>query len=139
FPSHRGIQGGVEQLWNLRGEDRQRNRGLFIAMIRVVSNTCEGSKILSFLFRSSLVCSSLLHLQCSWKVNFPRAGFRLTEFFEVYLWEAERWSVTRVMSSSCSQLCPVKEDSSSIRKFTSDLSSPWSARSARRRGKPNIS
>ena len=75
----------------------------------------------------------------AWKVNSPRAGYRFTEFFEVHLWSAERWSVIRVMSSSCSQLGPVKEDSSSIRNSTSDLSSPWSARSSRRRGKPNIS
>jgi hypothetical protein len=35
FISYKGIQGGLEQLWNLRGEDRQRNRGLFSDMIRV--------------------------------------------------------------------------------------------------------
>ena len=92
-----------------------------------------------YVYRSRVVCSSLLHLRSSWKVNSPRVGFRFTEFFDVHLWVADRWSVIRVMSSSCSQLCPVKEDSSSIRKPTSDLSSPWSARSARRRGKPNIS
>ena len=36
--------------------------------------------------------------------EFSWAGYRFTEFFEVHLWSAERWSVIRVMSSSCSQL-----------------------------------
>ena len=48
------------------------------AMVRGVSNPREGSKILTFLFRSRLVCSSLLHLRSSWKVN--SANFRFTEF-----------------------------------------------------------
>jgi hypothetical protein len=43
FVSYKGIQGGFEQLWNLRGGDRQRTRGLFSAMLRGVSNACEGS------------------------------------------------------------------------------------------------
>ena len=138
----RQLQGHSRRLWGALervAEDRQRNRAFFSSMVRGVSNAREGSKILTFLFRPRLVCSSLLHLRSSWKVNSPRAGYRFTEFFEVHLWAAERWSVIRVMSSSCSQLRPVKEDSSSIRNSTSDLSSPWSARSARRRGKPNIS
>jgi len=50
-------------------EDRQRNRAFFSSMLRGVSNAREGSKILFFLFRSPPVCSSLLHLRCSWKVN----------------------------------------------------------------------
>jgi hypothetical protein len=77
FVSYKGIQGGLEQLWNLRGGDRQRNRGLFSAMLRGVSNACEGSKILSFLYQPRLVCSSPLHLRTSWKVN--SANFALTE------------------------------------------------------------
>jgi hypothetical protein len=51
------------------GRDRQRNRGLLIGMVRGMSDPREGSKILSFLFRSPLVCSLLLHLRSSCKVN----------------------------------------------------------------------
>jgi hypothetical protein len=46
--------------------DRQRNRQFFSGMLRGVSKACEGSKILIFLFRHRLVCSSLLHLRSSW-------------------------------------------------------------------------
>jgi hypothetical protein len=42
---------------------RQRNRLFFSGMLRGVSDPREGSKILFFLFRSRLGCSSLLHLQ----------------------------------------------------------------------------
>jgi hypothetical protein len=56
-------------------------RGFFSGMVRGVSNGPEGSKILCFLFRSRLVCSSLLHLQCSWKVT--AAKFALRGFSEV--------------------------------------------------------
>src|SRR5215213_61420 len=52
---------------------------------------------------------------------------------------AERSSVRRVMSSSCSQPSSTKEYSSSIRNSPSDLSPPYSATRARSRGKPNIS
>jgi hypothetical protein len=38
-------------------------------MSRGVSNPREGSKILTFLFQPRVVCSSLLHLRSSWKVN----------------------------------------------------------------------
>jgi hypothetical protein len=38
------------------GRDRQRNGGLFSGIIRDVSNPREGSNILTFLFRSRLVC-----------------------------------------------------------------------------------
>ena len=48
---------------------RQRNRGFFGGMDRGVSNASEGSKILTFLFRPRLVCSSLLHFLSSWKVD----------------------------------------------------------------------
>ena len=44
-------------------------RGFFSGIIRGVSNPCEGSKIRSFLFRTRLVCSSLLHFLSSWKVD----------------------------------------------------------------------
>ena len=50
-------------------------------MVRGVSHPCQGSKILSFLFRPRLVCNSLLHLRSAWKVNC--ANFRFTEFYEV--------------------------------------------------------
>ena len=63
-------------------EDQQRNRGFLSGMVRGVSHSCQGSKILTFLFRSRLVCSSLLHLRSSWKVN--SANFRYTEFSEVH-------------------------------------------------------
>jgi hypothetical protein len=52
---------------------------------------------------------------------------------------AERWSVRRVMSSSCSQPSPTKEWSSSRSNSPKDRSSPCSATSARSLGKPNIS
>jgi hypothetical protein len=37
-------------------EGRQRNRGFFSGMLRGVSNPCEGSKMLTFLYRPPLVC-----------------------------------------------------------------------------------
>ena len=46
-------------------------RGFFSGMLRGVSNPGEGSEILSFLFRSRLVYSSLLHLRSSWTL-YPR-------------------------------------------------------------------
>jgi hypothetical protein len=46
-------------------------RGFFSGMLRGVSNPGEGSEILSFLFRSRLVYSSLLHLRSSWKEDSP--------------------------------------------------------------------
>ena len=55
-------------------EGRQRNLGLFSDLVRGVSSPCEGPEILAFLFRSSLVCSSLLHLRSSWKANCPKFG-----------------------------------------------------------------
>ena len=51
--------------------DRQRNRQFFSGMARGVSDACEGSKILTFLFRPRPVCSSLLHLLSSWTL-YPR-------------------------------------------------------------------
>jgi hypothetical protein len=49
-------------------------------------------------------------------------------------------SVTKVMSSSCSHLSPVKKRNSSIKKLTRDPSSAaYSATSLLSRGKPNIS
>jgi hypothetical protein len=46
-----------------------------------MSDPLEGSKILTFLFRSRLVCSLLLHLQSLGKGR--TANFTLTEFSEV--------------------------------------------------------
>jgi hypothetical protein len=57
-------------------------RGFFSAMLRGVSRPREGPKILSFLFRSRVVCSSLLHLLLSCKVN-PANYFALCAFSEV--------------------------------------------------------
>src|SRR5215211_929039 len=48
-------------------------------MIRGVSEPCRGTKILTFLFRSSLVCSSLLHLRSS--QNLPSAKFGCSRQF----------------------------------------------------------
>jgi hypothetical protein len=45
---------------DLWGGDRQRNRGLFSGSAWVVSNAREGSKILTFLFRSLRVCISYI-------------------------------------------------------------------------------
>jgi hypothetical protein len=64
------------------GRDRQRNRGFFSGMLRGESNAWEGSKILTFLFRPRLVCSSLLHLRSAWKVSSANY-FALTEFSEL--------------------------------------------------------
>jgi hypothetical protein len=55
-------------------EGRQRNLGLFSRLLRGVSDPREGSKILSFLFRSRVVYSSLLHLRASW--NSPSRSCR---------------------------------------------------------------
>jgi hypothetical protein len=63
------------------GRDRHGNRGLLSGMLRGVSDPCEGSKILCFLFRPPLVCSSLLHLRSAWKILSANFGF--TEFYEV--------------------------------------------------------
>jgi hypothetical protein len=64
--------------------DRQRNRQFFGALVRGVSNSREGSKILTFLFRSPPgVQSSLLHLRSTWKVNSAKLDFRFTAFYEV--------------------------------------------------------
>jgi hypothetical protein len=51
------------------GRDRQRNRGFLSGMVRGVSRAHEGSENLTFLFRSSLDCGSLLQLRSSWKAN----------------------------------------------------------------------
>jgi hypothetical protein len=63
------------------GRGRQRNREFFSGLLRVVSDPREGSKILIFLSRPRLVCSSLLHLRSSWKVNAKK--FTLCAFSEV--------------------------------------------------------
>src|SRR3712207_3708428 len=61
-------------------------------------------------------------------------------FSDVQRLAGERRSVTKVMSSSCSQPSPTKELSSSIRESTSDPSSAArSATSLLSRGTPNIS
>ena len=73
----RRLSGAMEHL----GRDRQRNRGFFSGMGRSVSDPREGLKILTFLFRSPLVCSSLLHIRSSWKVN--SSNFAITAFSEV--------------------------------------------------------
>src|SRR5215203_5634301 len=53
----------LELLWNILAWGWQRNWGIFMRVIRGVSNACEGSKILFFLFRSRVECSSPLHLR----------------------------------------------------------------------------
>jgi hypothetical protein len=68
---YKSIQGAFQELWRVWLRGRQRNRGFFSDLVRGVSNACEGSKILSFLFRFRLVCSSLLHLRSSWTL-YPR-------------------------------------------------------------------
>ena len=73
----RCLSGALERV----AEGRQRNRGFFSDLVRGASNACEGSKILTLLFRPRLVCSSLLRLRSSWKVN--SENFAITEFYEV--------------------------------------------------------
>ena len=58
-------------------------KGFFSGMVRGVSNAREGPEILTFLFGSRLVCSSLLHLLCSWKVD--SANFALVVFSGIHL------------------------------------------------------
>jgi hypothetical protein len=54
-------------------------KGFFSGILRGVSNAREGSKILIFLLRPRVVCSSLLHLRSS--SNGDSANyFALTEF-----------------------------------------------------------
>jgi hypothetical protein len=57
------------------GQDRERNRGFFSGLDRGVSNACEGSIILTFLFQTRLVSNLLLHLLSSWKVFSRKSTF----------------------------------------------------------------
>ena len=66
---YKRIQGGFEGLWNIGARGWQRNWVPSSGMVSGVSNAREGSKILSFLYRPRLVCSSLLHLRSLWKVH----------------------------------------------------------------------
>ena len=70
--------------------DRQRNWRFFSGMVRGVSNPREGSKILTFLFRPRLVCSSLLHLRSSWKEDSANY-FASTVFSEVLHSPSPMW------------------------------------------------
>src|SRR5918993_177940 len=65
-------------------EDWHRNWASFSGMVRVVSNAREGSKNLTFLFRSRLVCNSLPHLLSSWKVG--SANVALCAFCDLSLY-----------------------------------------------------
>jgi hypothetical protein len=58
-------------------------REFFSGLARGMSSPPEGSKILTFLSRPRVVCSSLLHLLSSWKVNSPQSNFHSTAFSEV--------------------------------------------------------
>ena len=60
-----------------QGRDPQRNRAFLSGMVRGESIPPEGSKILTFLFRPRLVCSSLLHLRGLWKGFSPKFGDEL--------------------------------------------------------------
>ena len=55
FVSYKGIQGGFEELWT-SGAGSAEEPGFFSGMVKGVSDPCEGSKILTFLFRPRLVC-----------------------------------------------------------------------------------
>jgi len=55
FVGYKGIQEGFEELWNLRGEDRQRNEGFFSGMIRGVWRACESSRNLLFPLPNPLI------------------------------------------------------------------------------------
>jgi hypothetical protein len=59
-------------------------RGFFSGMVRGMSNTRKGSKILTFLFGPRLVCSKFLLLRSSWKGRFCDS-FALTAFLEVHM------------------------------------------------------
>jgi hypothetical protein len=80
--------------------DRQRNRAFFSGMVRGVSDACEGSEILSFLFRPRLVCRSLLHspklverLSEKGSEGGFESGFGRYEEAEMGPKEPSRWSV----------------------------------------------
>jgi hypothetical protein len=79
------------------GRDRQRNRQFFSGMPRGVSNSREGSKILRFLFRSSLVCCSLLDLRSSWKA-YSANYFALCAFSDVHHKLAENTAFERCVA-----------------------------------------
>ena len=81
FVSYKGIEGGFEELWT-SGVGSAEELGIVQRHAQGVSNPPEGSKILMFLFRPRLVCSSLLHLRCSWK-ECSANYFALMEFSEV--------------------------------------------------------
>ena len=81
---YNNVLGGLEELYCIVTQGRQRNRGFFSGMLRGVSNPREASKILSFLLRPRLVCSSLLHLRRSGKVDSANY-FALTAFLEVHI------------------------------------------------------
>jgi hypothetical protein len=68
-------------LWNIVAQGRQRNRGPLSVYVRGVSRPSEGPKNLTFLFRSRVVCTSLLHLRSSWN----SANFGFTAFYEVQM------------------------------------------------------
>ena len=61
--------------------DRQRNWDLLSCLVRGVSDLCEGSEVLTFLFGPRVVYSSLLHLRSSWKDNSANY-FAMTELSE---------------------------------------------------------
>jgi hypothetical protein len=60
FVSYKGLLKMPLRSYGCLGRDWHRNRGFCSALVRGVSHPCEGSKILSFLFRPRLVCNSLL-------------------------------------------------------------------------------
>jgi hypothetical protein len=63
---------------------QERNKWLSCVYDRGVSNAREGSKFLTFLFRTRVVCYLLLHLRSSCKVNSANY-FALTAFLEVHM------------------------------------------------------
>ena len=65
-------------------KDQERNKRLSCVCVRGVSNAREGSKFLTFLFRTQVVCYLLLHLRSSWKENSANY-FSLTVSLEVHM------------------------------------------------------
>ena len=87
-----------------QGQDRQRNRGFFSGMIRGVSNAREGSKILTFFYWPRRVCSSLLHLRSSWKVNSRNVA--LCAFSEVRCYSITSRMPSLIRFISCAPTSP---------------------------------
>jgi hypothetical protein len=56
------VEDGFDELYCIVAEDRQRNRAFFSGMLRGVSDSREGSEVLTFLLRPRLVYRARSHI-----------------------------------------------------------------------------